>query len=165
MINFYYRPTPHSAASSTIPKSTVSYANIRKTSLCSSSSLLPTSAVSVNGTATASPTTVVKSVSAGAHDSVGEVKEQNEICSIRTLKEESDSMIVLVSSSTNSPGASSENKPLKSETVCPYCHKDFPPDILIHHKVLHFRERFFTCIDCGKNFKTEIGLQKHRCEV
>ncbi|XP_049775982.1 mucin-6-like isoform X2 [Schistocerca cancellata] len=62
-------------------------------------------------------------------------------------------------SSTSSPSAPSVGK-----EECPYCHIEFPVDILIHHKTLHYRERFYTCIDCDKNFVTEKGLESHRCQ-
>ena len=41
--------------------------------------------------------------------------------------------------------------------LCQYCHKYFPADIIMHHKNLHFRERFFCCVGCGKNFRTEVS--------
>ncbi|XP_049853817.1 mucin-12-like isoform X2 [Schistocerca gregaria] len=62
-------------------------------------------------------------------------------------------------SSTSSPSPPSVGK-----EECPYCHIEFPVDILIHHKTLHYRERFYTCIDCDKNFVTEKGLESHRCQ-
>ncbi|XP_069699886.1 serine-rich adhesin for platelets-like [Periplaneta americana] len=49
--------------------------------------------------------------------------------------------------------------------LCPYCNKYFPESIIVHHKTLHFRERFFCCISCGKNFRTEVGLESHRCDA
>ena len=47
---------------------------------------------------------------------------------------------------------------------CNFCDKYFPADIIVHHKTLHFREKFFCCVACGKNFRTEPGLETHRCD-
>jgi DNA-directed RNA polymerase subunit RPC12/RpoP len=47
--------------------------------------------------------------------------------------------------------------------VCQYCNKPFPENIIDHHRKLHFKKRFFSCITCGKNFRTEVGLDHHRC--
>nr|CAD7463618.1 unnamed protein product [Timema tahoe] len=48
---------------------------------------------------------------------------------------------------------------------CQYCGVFFAAHIIFHHRKLHFRERFFSCIDCGKNFQTETGLESHKCQV
>jgi len=47
--------------------------------------------------------------------------------------------------------------------VCPYCQKSFPESIIIHHKKLHYRKPFYSCLSCGKNFRTVLGLESHRC--
>lgn len=70
------------------------------------------------------------------------------------------------STTARKPGRSSNSSPAAAEQKeeCPYCHVEFPADILIHHKTLHYREKFYTCIDCDKNFVTEKGLESHRCQ-
>jgi DNA-directed RNA polymerase subunit RPC12/RpoP len=47
--------------------------------------------------------------------------------------------------------------------VCPYCQKGFPESIILHHKNLHYRIPFYSCLSCGKNFHTVEELEKHRC--
>ena len=47
--------------------------------------------------------------------------------------------------------------------VCPYCQKSFPESIILHHKKLHYRKPFYSCLSCGKNFRTVLGLESHRC--
>ena len=46
--------------------------------------------------------------------------------------------------------------------VCPYCQKTFPESIILHHKKLHYRKPFYSCLSCGKNFRTVLGLENHR---
>jgi DNA-directed RNA polymerase subunit RPC12/RpoP len=47
--------------------------------------------------------------------------------------------------------------------VCPYCQKEFPENIILHHKKLHYKKPFYSCLSCGKNFRTVLGLENHRC--
>jgi DNA-directed RNA polymerase subunit RPC12/RpoP len=47
--------------------------------------------------------------------------------------------------------------------VCPYCQKEFPESIILHHKKLHYKKPFYSCLSCGKNFRTVLGLENHRC--
>jgi len=46
---------------------------------------------------------------------------------------------------------------------CPHCQKSFPESIILHHKKLHYRKPFYSCLSCGKNFRTVLGLESHRC--
>ena len=47
--------------------------------------------------------------------------------------------------------------------LCPYCQKSFQESIILHHKKLHYRKPFFSCLSCGKNFRTLLGMETHRC--
>ncbi|XP_075238212.1 uncharacterized protein LOC142334236 [Lycorma delicatula] len=46
---------------------------------------------------------------------------------------------------------------------CGICSKFFAKDIIQHHRRLHLKERLYSCVDCGKNFCTELDLSSHIC--
>lgn len=76
----------------------------------------------------------------------------------------------VTTASTSSPvctvaAAATGNKKAtnKKNHVCPHCQKSFPESIILHHKKLHYRKPFYSCISCGKNFRTVLGLESHRC--
>jgi DNA-directed RNA polymerase subunit RPC12/RpoP len=76
----------------------------------------------------------------------------------------------VTTASTSSPvctiaATATGNRVTKDEKnhLCPYCQKSFPESIILHHKKLHYKKPFYSCITCGKNFRTELGLESHRC--
>jgi hypothetical protein len=92
-----------------------------------------------------------------------------ESCSIRGAEPRTTTCSV-TTSSTSSPistVATSERGTgrVTEETrhLCPHCNQTFPESIILHHKNLHYEIPFFSCLSCGKNFRTVLGLENHRC--
>ncbi|CAH0391880.1 unnamed protein product [Bemisia tabaci] len=63
-------------------------------------------------------------------------------------------------------GTSASKRPKHSnvEVACKYCGKLFSENVITLHQNLHLRVKFFTCVSCDKNFTTEAGLNRHKCE-
>jgi hypothetical protein len=87
---------------------------------------------------------------------ITDVKTHNSMSSITTHSTATPPSTVVTIKTDNSSGENTTN-------ICEYCNQIFPEDIIVHHRKLHFRQRFFSCIVCGKNFRTEVGLENHRC--
>jgi hypothetical protein len=85
---------------------------------------------------------------------ITDVRTDNTMSSITTHS--TPTSLVTIIKSDNSIEENAKN-------ICEYCNQIFPEDIIVHHRKLHFRQRFFSCIVCGKNFRTEVGLENHRC--
>lgn len=142
--------TPSSTFSTTSTFSTVT--SVNSTAVPDSDSTIrteiPSTFVTSNEQISDSPLTIGKS--SGTTD----VRTCNTVSSITTRTTSTPTRTVATINTD-----SEENK-----NICEYCNKIFPEDIIVHHRKLHFRQRFFSCIVCGKNFRTEVGLENHRCE-
>jgi hypothetical protein len=87
---------------------------------------------------------------------ITDVETRNSVSSITTHSTATPPSMVATLKTDNSSGENTTN-------ICQYCNQIFPEHIIVYHRKLHFRQHFFSCIVCGKNFCSEVGLENHRC--
>ncbi|XP_023726102.1 uncharacterized protein LOC111874652 isoform X2 [Cryptotermes secundus] len=112
---------------------------------------IPSTFVTINEQTSNSPLTIGKSSTTTG------VQTSDTVSSITKCSTPTSTHKAVTTQTDKSTGENRNN-------ICEYCNQNFPEDIIVHHRKLHFRQRFFSCIVCGKNFRTEVGLENHRCE-
>nr|CAD7601827.1 unnamed protein product [Timema genevievae] len=96
-------------------------------------------------------------------DSEDDMSKHSPLCDCALCKEKKRRVTVTATSPQTELPVTEQSTEGKEK--CQYCGVFFAAHIIFHHRKLHFRERFFSCIDCGKNFQTETGLESHKCQV
>nr|CAD7407893.1 unnamed protein product [Timema cristinae] len=104
------------------------------------------------------PKPTQKTIEVELSDSEDEMSKHSPLCDCALCKEKKRKVTVTATSPETEQSTEGKEK-------CQYCGVFFAAHIIFHHRKLHFRERFFSCIDCGKNFQTETGLESHKCQV
>nr|CAD7200664.1 unnamed protein product [Timema douglasi] len=104
-----------------------------------------------------------KTIEVELSDSEDDMSKHSPLCDCALCKEKKRRVTVTATSTETKLPETEQSTEGKEK--CQYCGVFFAAHIIFHHRKLHFRERFFSCIDCGKNFQTETGLESHKCQV
>nr|CAD7262391.1 unnamed protein product [Timema shepardi] len=106
---------------------------------------------------------IQKTIEVELSDSEDDMSKHSPLCDCALCKEKKRRVTVTATSTETKLPETEQSTEGKEK--CQYCGVFFAAHIIFHHRKLHFRERFFSCIDCGKNFQTETGLESHKCQV